>query len=306
LLFLTFIFTYPVFSQKDTIWPIIQSRTIDKLKCTSKKGIQNLNVKIERAIFKKTDHPDFNETDISITISDSKKNVLYKKSFPNFDDQTLDVSVSSILLDGIGYTLMVHSQVEPGCENCNGDLQMLGLNSLGYLVPFTGIISGCDEVYSKDSLFTIKWVKSRGDLTSGAPTLNYKDCHECQPYLEILHFYGFCGGFSSLGYIPIEREGIFEETANREVDSDRIPLQVGTANFYTINELLEDNPFVNIYTKSDKLSQMKKMPLKKGMTIKFFEGLKRENDTWIHLRIAGYEGYIIIDDVWKLGFSPCD
>ncbi|HEY4785046.1 MAG TPA: hypothetical protein VIH57_03310 [Bacteroidales bacterium] len=293
-----------IFSQADTVWPVIKHRNIGDFNIGTNK-IRKINVTIDRAIFKKSQDHGWNETDVSITIKDTNGSILYKKNYPGNQDGELDISANTISLNGIGIVLLVTYTIYPSCGTCGEDVQIFGFNSLGYLVPYTGVIRVLDKI-SDDSYFNIKWVKSGDDLTSGVPALNYTDCIQCKPYLEFMHFTGSCG-FNTLGYVPVEREGILQDQYSHEVVSDKIPLHVGDANYSTINEISEEdgNDVINLYTKTDTLSPVKIMQLKKGMTIKFFEGLRYNNNSWIHLRIAGYEGYIIWDDVWKLGFPPC-
>lgn len=247
----------------------------------------------------------WNETDISITIKDTKGLVLYKKNYPGDQDGELDISADTISLSGIGIALLVTYSSLPTCGSCGDDMQLFGMNSLGYIVPITGVIRVYDKI-SDNSYFNVKWVKSRDDLTSGIPSLNHQDCNQCEPYLELVDITGFCG-FNTLAYLLVEKDGISQDVYSRQIESNKIPLKVGDENYYTLKEILDnEDSTIKLYSKSDTLSQVKIIQLKKGMTIKFFEGLRKDNELWIHLRIAGYEGYIIWNDVWKLGFPPCD
>jgi hypothetical protein len=152
-------------------------------------------------------------------------------------------------------------------------------------------------------LFNIKWVGSKNDLISSSSSSNSKNCAGCKPYLEYIQSTGNCG-FNTLGYSLLQKEGISQDIYFQEVELDKIPLSVGDSNYCTLKEIskdMDDGDFIKIYPRPEILSKPKVLYLKKGMTIKFFEGVKG----YVHLRIAGLEGYIIWDDIWKLGFPAC-
>jgi len=295
-----------VFSQKDTIWPFIQSRSLGNYGITSKNRTQHVNINVERAIFKKNGQYGWNETDVSMIISNPKGSILYRKNYPGDQEGQLNISVDTIFLNGIGNELLVHYTFYPSCGSCGEDVQVFGFNSLGYLVPFTGVIRVLDK-FSNNSYFNIKWVKSRNDLTSPLTSYDSKNCDHCESYLECLHFTGDCG-FNTLEYFTIQKEGVLQDFSKGEVKSNIIPIKVGDSEYYTIDQVFaeDNNDIVKLYSEPNTAIKAKTMQLKKGMIIRFFEGLESNENSWVHLRITGYEGYILWEDVWKLGFPPCD
>lgn len=290
--------TNRVFSQKDTIWPFINSKLLGNYKITSGNKVQTVTIKIETVHFKKDSNHGWNETDVSILVSDSRGSVLYKKNYPGDQDGQLNISVDSIFFEGIGNMLLIHYSNFPRCGGCGEDVQIFGLNNLGYLVPYTGVIRVYDNI-SNNALFNVKWATTKTDLISGVYQSDFKNCKNCNPYLELIIPSGF-GNLIALGYYPLEKEGTSEQANFQEIETDRMPLRIDDSNYFTIQQVEEDdeNDRIQLYANPDDASQSKIMQVKKGMIVKFFESL---DNKWIHLRIAGFEGYIEWNELWKLG-----
>ena len=288
------------FGQNDTIWPVKKNRSLGSYTISSPHGNEIVNVSIERNIFKKSKDYFWNETDVSIILTNNNGAVLYRKNYPGGPGGEMDISVDSIYLEGIGSKLLVNFVFVPSCGSCGNDVQILGFDEYGYIVTYTDIIR-VYETLDSNSYFRVRWVKDKNDLILTSE--NCADYLRCKSYLEFANFTGFCG-FNTLEYVPIEKNGIYEGPFREKVNFDKIPLEL---KYYTIDKLYEfetDSALV-LYSKPDILSHTNTINLKKGMAVKFFEGLNLNDKVWIHLRIAGNEGYILWDDISKLGFPAC-
>jgi hypothetical protein len=299
LLFLLPITGVTLFSQKDTIWPFIKTRSLGNYIISSKKSSQKINIKVERVYFKKDIQHGWNESDVSIIISDSKGSVLHKKNYPGDQDGQLDISADSISFRGIGKMLLIHYSSLPSCGGCGEDVQIFGLNSLGYLVPYTGVIRVYGDILP-NSFFNLKWAESSDDLITEGSHSDFNNCKNCKPYIECIRPTGY-GDLISFGYYPLEPEGTLEDGFSHDVKLNKIPLQVGDSNYFTIDQITDEdgNDMIQLYSEPDNSSKTQTFQLKKGMIVKFFEGLDYK---WIHLRLSGYEGYLEWNEIWKLGF----
>jgi hypothetical protein len=289
-----------VFCQFDTTKNIITTKSYGPFPITTNDST-DVTVKIEKIKFSKTSP--FKESDISLTVIDSKDQVLYRKNYPADGDGELHITVKSKYLTGLGYVLLLYYLDLPSYPDEGNTVQVFGLNAFNSFVALTGNIRVSDDCDSQSCMGNLKWFFK--DSISDKPISKSKD--EI-PYIEVRSLSGYME-METFDYYPIYKNGNYGESGYRAKNLRKIPIVEPL--YYTIknnNHKIIDNTNVVVYSKPDTMSSNKLILLKIKMVVKFFEIIKVEKnhntEFWVHLRINGYEGYVLWDELEQLGFSP--
>jgi len=246
---------------------------------------------------------DYSESDSSITIFNSKGKVLYTESFPLDGSSDLSFFADTMSFCGVGTLLAYNFEVNPNYGNCTNSIQFWGYNESGEFVPFTGFISVC-----YDTKPNIKWVKSKLKINTDG---NEYDCpgkkEVLLPYMVVQHETGFFG-VAIFDYYKIDLNGLKntkDYTAEKNV---RQPILVNDMQVDTLeyDETMLSTLRLNLYSKPNLSSSKKSIHFKERNSITYHYYTQTQSNFWIRVSINGIDGFMLFDDLEKLGFEMRD
>jgi len=243
-------------------------------------------VSITRVHFPKSIAPDWPESDISYTISDSLGTALLRRNFPATGGWKMSFDFSQEDIPTIGKVLNCSREVVPSAPGSGVDFQLLGLNDLGQIVSFTGVISS-------ESIKIVFLNPSQGTT----PTSPYQAFS--RPFVENEFW---TGNFTAVNYYSIYPTGVTYDDAGRPYGFEKIPVRIDLEQAQNYRESNKDNlPTICLFDKPDRNStDFKKVLVKVKSSIQFLDAVYRGG--WLlHIVIDGQEGYVDSDDFNKIG-----
>ena len=246
---------------------------------------------------------DYPESDSIITIFNSKGKVLFTDSITNEPSNDVSISVDTMSFCGVGTLITYNSDENSGYGNCTNSVQFWGYNQSGEFVPFTGFIPVCADTKPK-----IQWVKSKLKIhTEG----NEYDCPDEKeilfPYVVVQHETGFCE-VSIVDYYKLDFNGLknTKDYAAEKIDKQQILTENMQEKTLEYDETTLSKLRLALYSKPYLSSSKKSIKFKKSNTIKFQYCTQTPSNFWICVTMNGVDGFMLFDDLEKLGFEMCD
>jgi hypothetical protein len=243
------------------------------------------------------------QSDSLITVCDSQGKVLFTESFPLDEATEVTLFADTMSFCGLGTLLTYQYEVSPNYGNCTTDMQFFGYNAAGEFVPFTGFIPVCDGTKPQ-----IKWVKSTKKMNTGQIEL---DCpgeeDTLVPYLVVRHETDFCE-VSVVDYYKIALDGLknTKDYAAEKMEQQPIFVNDTLLNTLKFDETTLSTLRLALYAKPSLSSSKKKVIFRQSNSLKFHFGTQTNANSWIFVRINGVVGYMLLEDLEKLGFEKCE
>ncbi len=292
------------YSQIFTTNPIITTEIIGKFLITTHDSIE-IVVKLDKVKYQDSLHQDFPDADVSIRIENSKNDLIYIRNLPSSNNKLLSAEILD--LNGIGNALVLIYDMFPcygkGCER----FQVLGFNDLGYFVPFTGFID-LESGKNPDLISNIKsrWLNNDYKEVEGKIHKSYFE-PDYKLYLEMYDYY-ILWDIKVLTYYPILNDGIFSDVDYKEsYFNNEDPIFYNNSNILNVKNIdrvkLYEPKY--LYSKPNLESEKRIFYLNLASVIEIVKEIKSD-EFWINLKIDGIEGYIMTNDLYDLGFNPCE
>ncbi len=303
-----FFITFSLFSfgQLDKSQIKRSTKTLGSYYITNKQDSLEVYFNVDKIIYSKELKYNWEDCDVSFSISDKNRKELYRRNFPSYNGDGSNIITAELLkFSDLGNFLFVTYNSIPSCGGCGYEGQVFGMNSLGYIVPITGIIHiDYGEEKSVNNLNPI-WAylqQDKGLVTEGK-------CKECKPYIEVITHTGYCG-LNTVEYYNVSLEGIFLENkdATYPFFNQQISLDDKISDRFMPNKSNSIIDTLSFYSSPHKCKENPQLKFIKGSSIIRFLDLKiNDEGFWLRMRINGYEGFVNIDDEYKkFGFEPCE
>jgi len=246
---------------------------------------------------------DLPKSDSLITLFNSKGKVLFTDSIALDGSGDISISADTMSFCGVGTLIAYNYDNYASYGNCTNSIQFWGFNKSGEFVPFTGFIPVCSGTKP-----TMKWVKSRLKLNTAGNELDCPDEKEqLLPYMVVQQETKFCD-VTIIDYYQIELNGLKNTRDYAPEKVDRQPILAEGSQFKTLEYEAEtlSTLSLELYSKPQLSASKKSVIFKNSNRMKFHYCTQTPSNFWICVRINGVDGFMLLEDLEKLGFEMCD
>jgi hypothetical protein len=242
-------------------------------------------------------------SDSLITLFNSKGKLLFTDTITLDGSGDISISADTMNFCGVGTLLAYSVDNYASYGNCTNSLQFWGFNKSGEFVPFTGFISVCSGTKPM-----IRWVNSRLKLNTTGNELDCPDEKErLLPYVAVQHETKFCD-VTIIDYYKIDLNGLKNTRDYAPEKVERQPILADNSQFKTLEyeEELISTLRLDLYSKPHLSALKRSVSFKKSNRMKFQYCTQTPSNFWICARINGVDGFMLLEDLEKLGFEVCD
>jgi hypothetical protein len=238
-----------------------------------------------------------------ITLFNSKGKVLFTDSIALDGSGDISISADTMSFCGVGTLFAYNYDNYASYGNCTNSIQFWGFNKSGEFVPFTGFIPVCSSTKPK-----IKWVTSRLKLNTAGNEYDCPDKKELLlPYMAVQHETKFCD-VTIVDYYKIDLDGLKNAKVYTEEKVERQPILADNSQFKTLEFEAKtlSTLSLELYSKPQLSASKKSVVFRNSNRMKFQYCTQTPSNFWICVRINGADGFMLLEDLEKLGFEMCD